>query len=310
MFAVAAGAWPAPELDEQDSRVNVQALAAALVYARTGNTTYRTKARNAIMAMIPTYDLDRDSGLGPARQIAGWVLAADLIELSGNDDLAFRALLKRALTRPIGTHSRWGGSLKICHEDSDNNWGGWCGASRIAAAIYLGDTAELDRARLVFRGFLGDRGAYSGFKGQGDKNGALNDRARSWACDASPTGYVPTNPNCSAAKSGAFPSDISRDNGTFPTIGSSGRQYQSETTAGMVLQAELLYQQDYSAAWDGRLLRVAAFDRANGAWNLGTVQYHWPWLINARLGQDYPTVPAQYGRSLGFTDWLYGGLNG
>ncbi|NJD27350.1 MAG: hypothetical protein FIA92_03535, partial [Chloroflexi bacterium] len=36
LVKVAHADWPAPELDDQDSRVNVMALAAALVYARTG----------------------------------------------------------------------------------------------------------------------------------------------------------------------------------------------------------------------------------------------------------------------------------
>jgi hypothetical protein len=302
---VASEGWGAPDLDNLNSRVNVEALAAGLVFARTGTGSYQSKVRDAIRAMIPTYG-GTGEGLGPARQIAGWVMAADLINLDAFDpavDKSFRALLVRALDSRIGGHSRWGGSLTKCHEDSDNNWGAWCGASRIAADLYLGDAADLARAEAVYRGFLGDRSAWSDFKGQED--GTLSSAARSWACDPSSGAYVPTNPAC-GDKSGAFVSDVSRA-GSYRSVHGA---YQSETTAGMVLQAELLYRNGYPGAWTasrGALARVAAFNHSHGAWNLGSVQHHWPWLINERLGTSYPTRAAGYGRSLGFTDWLYGG---
>lgn len=307
LVRIANSDWSRPELDDQDSKVNVEALAAALVYARTGDGAMRSKARNAIGAMIPTYDLSLDAGLGPARQIAGWVLTADFINLDGSLDDAFRGLLRRALTRPVGTHVRWGGSLRACHEDSDNNWGAWCGASRIAAARYLGDAAELDQAERVHRGFLGDRDAWSAFRGQGASNGVLSTAIRTWSCDASASGYVPTNPEC-GDRSGAFPADAARS-GAYQQLDAA---YQSETTAGIVLGTELLHQAGYTRAWTmrGALARVAWFDYRHGAWNLGSVQYHWPWLINKRLGTNYPTVPAGYGRSLGYTDWLYGSTGG
>ena len=299
--------WTAPELDDQNSKVNVQALAAALVYARTGDGAMRAKARSAIERMIPTYNLSQDAGLGPARQIAGWVLTADFIGLDGGLDGQFRDLLRRALTSRIGTHSRWGGSLQICHEDSDNNWGAWCGASRIAAARYLGDYDELQRAERVHRGFLGDRDAWSRFRGQGASNNVLTAATRTWACDASPADYVPTNPSC-GDRSGAFPADAARS-GAYSRLDAA---YQSETTAGLVLGTELLYQAGYTGEWTNRnaLARVAAFDYAHGAWNLGSVQFHWPWLVNKRLGTGYPTVAAGVGRSLGYTDWLYGSGGG
>jgi hypothetical protein len=304
---VANAGWSAPELDDQDSKTNVQALAAALVYARTGDAAMRAKARSAIERMIPTYNLSEDAGLGPARQITGWVLTADLIGLDGAVDGDFRALLRRALTSRIGTHSRWGGSLRICQEDSDNNWGAWCSASRIAAALYLGDGDELRQAERVYRGFLGDRDAWSQFRGQGTSNGTLSSAIRTWSCDASPEDYVPTNPSC-GDRSGAFPADAARS-GAYSHLDA---MYQSETTAGIVLATELLYQAGFTGAWTNRgvLARVASFDVRHGAWNLGSAQYHWPWVVNRRLGTSYPTVPAGYGRSLGYTDWLYGGGGG
>lgn len=56
------------------------------------------------------------------------------------------------------------GNLIECHERRPNNWGTHCGASRMAVAAYLGDRDELMRAAQVFKGYLGDRAAFAGFK--------------------------------------------------------------------------------------------------------------------------------------------------
>jgi hypothetical protein len=65
-------------------------------------------------------------------------------------------------------------TLVSTHEDRPNNWGTHAGASRVAVAVYLGDSAELERAAQVFKGWLGDRASYAGFN-YGDL---------SWQCDA------------------------------------------------------------------------------------------------------------------------------
>ena len=74
-------------------------------------------------------------------------------------------------------------TLVSTHEDRPNNWGTHAGAARAAIAAYLGDSAQLARTALVFRGYLGDRAAYAGFE-FGDL---------SWQCDpaAGPSGINP-----------------------------------------------------------------------------------------------------------------------
>ncbi len=90
--------------------------------------------------------------------------------------------------------------------------------------------------------------------------------------------------------------------------------YTHETLAGYILQAELLYRNGFDDIYEVRsqaLRRMAdLISRSEAAggpgWNQGRVQYHIPWLLNRRYGTNYPTVAARYGRSFGFTDWLYG----
>jgi hypothetical protein len=313
LVQTAAAPWPPPDFNDQNNQADTLALAAALVYARTGNSAMRAKARDAIMAVVPTFDQDHlGPGLGPLRQTAGWVLAADFVDLEGSDDVVFRRFLERVLADPTGSHSRWH-HVVATHDDAPNNWGAWAGAARIAAGLYLG----LDQASAAntVRGFLGDRSYWAEFNGQKD---SLSTVVTSWACDPSPGGFTPVNGPCTRSGinvDGAVPADISRDGVALKSPPSpTGIMYMHETLAGYVLQAELLFRNGYPHIYDFRsqaIRRMAEFisrsEEAGGpGWNPGRVQYHVPWLLNRRYGTDYPTVPAEYGRSLGFTDWLYG----
>ena len=313
VVATAQSAWPEPNFRDQDNKTGTLALAAALVYARTGDAGMRTKARDAIMAVIPTFDPSSPGeGLGPLRQTAGWVLAADFAHLEGEDEARFRAFLDRVLTERTGSHSRWN-SVDGTHDDSSNNWGAWAGAARIAARLYLDES--VDDAVATFRGFLGDRDSWSEFLGQTEP---IAPAVEDWACDASLARFQPVNGSCRREGidlDGAIPADISRGSEAlhWPPA-PNGIMYTHETIAGYMLQAELLYRNGYPEIWrtENEALRrmadvISRSEAAGGPpWNPGPVQYHIPWLLNARYGTNYPTVPAEYGRTFGFTDWLYG----
>ena len=310
---IAGERWPRPNFNDQDNQTDTLALAAALVYARTGDTAMRAKARDAILAVIPTFNRSRlNPGLGPVRQTAGWVLAADFIELEGSDANAFRAFLRRVLSDPTGTHARWH-HIVAAHNDSPNNWGAWAGAARIAATLYLG--RDVGDAANTFRGFLGNREAWSRFFGQTEP---LPATALAWACHPSPERFTPVNGSCrrdGINLDGAVPLDLSRGSHNLHWPPSrTGIMYTLETLAGYSLQAELLFQNGHPDAWEvqdealRRMADVVQRSEADGGpgWNPGRVQFHVPWLLNHAYGTDYPTVPAEYGRSLGYTDWLYG----
>jgi hypothetical protein len=108
------------------------------------------------MAAIGTEVGGRTLALG--RNLIGYVLAADLVGLPATEDARFRTWLQTCLTETLD-----GKTLKSCHEERPNNWGTHAGASRVAAALYLGDTAQVERCAQVFKGWLGDRASYAGF---------------------------------------------------------------------------------------------------------------------------------------------------
>ncbi len=156
---------------------NIQVLAKALVYARIGIESYRQEVISAVMAAMGTEGGD---ALATFRALGTYVIAADLVGLPPDKDQVFRAWLRQLLDFDHKVGSK---SLVECHEGRPNNWGTHCGASRAAIAVYLGDTAGLDRTAQVFKGYLGDRSSYAGFR---------YGKELSWQCDASqPVGINP-----------------------------------------------------------------------------------------------------------------------
>ncbi|OGC49782.1 hypothetical protein A2716_00255 [candidate division WWE3 bacterium RIFCSPHIGHO2_01_FULL_40_23] len=306
---IADGDLGTPDLKNQDNKHDVKTLAVALVYARIGNTPtmdYRTKARNAIMSVMGTEQVGAyNSILSLGRQLGAYVLAADFINLDGADDETFRAWLKDIRTKELGGHGRWI-VLTQTHGDSNNNWGSFAGASRIAASMYLNDTTDVEAASKVFRGFTGDRNAYASFR-------TISSTEATWACSQSTTLYTPINPPCYLSGinvDGAIVGDIYRDSTPLqwpPT--STGISYTLESLQGLVLQAELLSRAGYDS-WnysDKALKRAADLVSRDGRWNYSSVSYHVPWILNKRYGLNIPTrSPASYGRVFGYTDWLYG----
>jgi hypothetical protein len=314
--ATADADWGAPDLCDQDVKHGALALAGALVYARTGTAAYAAKTHAAIMAAIGT-ERSTCSILSIGRQLGGYVLAADFIKLAGADGDTFRSWLAAMRTRSFTDHPRWQ-TLVGTNADAPNNWGAFAGASRIAASLYLGDSADVAQAAEVLRGFLGDRSAWTGFRGQGDTNDILTDTVRAWACDASADGFVPVNPACSHSGidlDGAIVNDVSRDGlGLTWPVGPTGIGYTLESLQGLVLQAELLYRNGYPGVWgwsNNAIERAARLVSRNGAaggttWNTSSVNQYVPWLLNYRLGLRLPALPGGYGRIFGYTDWLYG----
>ena len=289
------------DLTDQDDKHGVKTLAVALVYARTGDTSYRDKAHEAITSAIGTERVGADNSiLALGRQLGSYVLAANLIGLSGPDDQRFRTWLSAIRTRELGGHGSWT-QLIGTHKDSSNNWGAFAGASRIAADLYLGDLSDLAQASRVLRGFLGDRRAWSSFEPVGE--------SASWACH--PDTYTPINPPCTLSGidvDGAIVADISRSGPLSWPVGSDGILYTNEALQGLVVQAELIRAAGGDPwSWsDQALLRAANMLTRAGGWNPAPIDTHLPWIFNARYDLHLPTEAAGYGRLFGYTDWLFG----
>jgi hypothetical protein len=286
-----------PNLSNMDDLANVCIMATALVFARTNQPVYRDKVVTALRSIVNsgTY-----SGfcLSLGRELAAYVIAAELIALPTYDpslDQQFRAKLRELRT----TFTSDGfGSLIKCQEIRPNNWGTMAAATRVAIAIYLGDQADLDRAALVFRGYLGDRTAYASFT-----YGEL-----SWQADPSkPVGVNPKGATKSGRNIDGVMPDDQRRCGSFswpPCV----TGYAWEVLQGSFATAWMLHRQGYPAfEWSDRaLLRAVTWlYQVNNNPAIGDDNWQ-PSLINHVYGTTYATTsPSRPGKNVGWTDWTH-----
>jgi hypothetical protein len=288
-----------PNISDQNDDTDVNVLAKALVFARTGQTQYRSEVIAAITAAMGT---ESGSGiLAVGRNLQAYVIAADLIDLQSANptvDIIFRQWL--ATIRNVVFNGA-GPSLSIisCHESRPNNFGTHCGASRIAIALYLGDTADLQDAANVFKGWLGDRNAYAGFS-YGDLD---------WQCNpAAPVGINP--PGCTKnghSIDGVLADDQRRSGGfTWPPP---QENYVWEALQGAIVQAELLTRAGYPAwQWQSQaLLRATTWLHQEANYQATGDDTWQPWFFNYVYGSNFPApLPSNSGKGMGWTDWTHG----
>ncbi len=290
--------WGRALLSDGNSRHDVLTLAGALVYARTGDEAFRTKVITALRAIVGTEadPAGAASGQSPilalGRNLVSYVIAADLV---GYTDRTWQTWLSGVRTRSLAVSPPR--SLAECHALRPNNWGTHCGASRIAADLYLGDAGDLARAIQVFRGWLGDRSAYAGFS-WGDT---------SWQGD--PRAPVGINPRGATIQgydvNGVLPDD-QRRSGSF-TWPPPKENYVWEALGPAYVQAELLSRAGYPAyGWSDQALARAANWLYNVALFPAVSDDRWlPWLVNAAYGTSYPTSAGAIGKGMAWTDWTH-----
>ena len=290
----ALGSWGSANLKDLNSQHDVLTLAGALYYARTGDTTIRTKTANAIMSAIGTEVGGR--ALEPSRNIVSYVIAADLIDLKtydSNKNTQFRTFISALRTEVLD-----GRTIKSTHEDRPNNWGTHAGAARVAIDRYLGDTADLALAANIFKGWLGDRNAYNDFE--------FGDLA--WQYN--PSQPVAINPK-GATKDGhnidgVLPDDQRRGCGfTWPAC---KEGYTWEALQGATVQAQLLSRAGYDVwNWSDK----AMLRSVNWLYNVNSFPPEGddtfiPWIINKAYNTSFRTVtPVSIGKNMSWTDYTH-----
>lgn len=287
-----------PDLSDQDQMNNVLVLAKALVFARSGEERFRTEVRAQCLAAIGTERGGRTLALG--REVAAYVIAADLVKLEPDEDARFRDYLKQCLDEKLEKKT-----LRSTHEQRPNNWGTHAGASRVAIAAYLDDRIELERAALVFRGWLGEREAYADFEYGDDM---------SWHADLMrPLGINPRGAMRDGHLiDGIIPDDMRRGGSfQFPPKHTG---YPWGALEGAIVIAEILHRRGYDSwNWgDKALLRaVQALHELHKAypeegWWANGDDVWMPWVINRACDSSFPTeTPARPGKNMAWTDWTH-----
>jgi len=298
----AANRSASPDLKNQNDKSDSYSFAKGLVYARTGDARYADQVVTALKQVVATKSGAWD-GLAVCRGFSAYAIAGDLIDLSRYAppfDAQWRNFLREVRTFVVEGGR---GSIVSIHEKRPNNWGTHAGASRIAIDLYLGDMTDLARAIDIFKGYLGDRSAYAGFR-----YGEL-----SWQADE--TKPVGINPRGSTKNGhdidGVLPDD-QRRSGKF-TWPPKKENYVYEALQGVIVMLNLLERQGYPAKeWSDRAI-LRAYEWLHKPHFEGGSNYPakgddrcGPWVINWFYGTSFPTsTPCNHFKSIGWTDWTH-----
>ena len=310
------GSWGAADLKNQENKHDIYTLAGALVFARTGDPALRSKVRDAIIAakrsLDETSEWQTTNGvLAAGRQLGTYVISADLIDLKNYDfvaDTEFRIWLTAIRTTNIGIHGRWKAITYTC-ENAAGNWNTFACASRIAASIYLGDMADVDRASAIIRAFFGERAYYpANAPGRYSYFQHTAGYQASWACaDTTWTGINPTCTKSGINIDGVLVEDASRGGGCCVLQGD-GIMYSWEALQGLFVSTELLYRTGRYGnpyGWSNQALKRALDFMQRSGWGISNAAKYVPWIANARYGTSYATAANTTGRIMSWGDWLY-----
>lgn len=279
----------------QDSPDSTNVVAAAYVYARTGDTAARDSVLKAV-SDICTKNLEAGSrALALGRELLGYIIAFDTAGL-GTLDPDLEAKWRTKLAYLLTYKTSQAGSLIDCSLDRPNNWGGHSRASWLAGALYLGDKAGADRAVATLRGWMGDWDAYHGF--------TYGDLA--WQVDkAKPVGVLPAGATIQGYNvDGGQPEELRRVTFKIPP---SNVVYTWEGLQGPIAAAEMAYRAGYTDIWeccDKALLRAVEFNYWQGWAAEGDDRWLIP-IINRAYGTDIEVTGGGGGKNMAWTLWTH-----
>jgi hypothetical protein len=304
LLSVADASAGTPSLSDQNSGWSCRLYGKALAYARTKDQKYLTSVLAGIRAVAEGNLESGSRALALGRELLSVVLAADVAGLAEADpalDAKFRIKLAKLLTYKTSQ----AGSLIDCSLDRPNNWGAHSIASWIAGALYLGDTAGVDKAAKVLKGWLGDRSSYAGF--------TYNQPGwDAWQSDPkNPVGVLGVNAEINGHNlSGAQPEELRRG-GSFqwPPPKNDAYMYSYESMQGRLAAACMLSRlPEYADVldWcDKGILRAFQFlDRLG--WGFEGDDRCQAFLVNKLYGTKFTATGASaFGKNYGFTAWTH-----
>jgi hypothetical protein len=313
--AKADGTWGTVRLSDQNLLTQSYVLAGALVYARTGNVTYKNKVIAAIKQVPGTEVGTTTQLLALARTLYGYVVSADMVGMDYNtvcnNGETWLHFLKRIRTTVIPGNSRWP-TLEFTSGNTSSNWGAHALASHLAVSYALNDTAAIQRDINIFKRFLGDLSSPAApFQPTSSYN--YHSDGATW--DMSPTLLRGINPDSATDKrAGALIEDALRltsggaDSVACCTVQPAAVGYQEETLDGILSTAQLLraHGVDLTTFQTSAMKRAFAFYITHGGPSSYSVSRYLPYAINYLYGTNYPTQTEDRPyRHMGYGSWLF-----
>lgn len=287
------------------------AVAGGLVYARTGDTAMRNKVNAALDTVQASNPADWWHAAAN-RKMIGWVQAAELVgrpvRTSGGALTAWGQFIQAQTTVTHGGPSRSGVMTRAAY-GWDNNHGAAARQSLAAIQAVLGDTAGLAKSCRHMEAFLAGKSrdgsvTFVASTSPGSNQMGWSDEAASWYVSGNLAGIGPVG---NGLRSGAVASDTWRDGGTYPTIGSAGRDHyiagnlMREGAASGILNANGC--QGIWQVGDSALLRgeewIVANNITNASPHNGTLG-----LFNDAYGRNFGTATSRAESYAGQSHWL------
>lgn len=310
--------WGTVCLSDQNSTVQTQVLAAALVYARTGDTTYQTKVINAIK-QAPGTELNNACSssnqlLNLARTLYGYVVAADLVQMPQsticNNGETWLTFLQRIRTTTIPPNSRWP-TLEVTSADTSGNWGAYALSSHLAVSYALNDSTAITRDENIFKRYLGDTSSPAAAFNP-TASYVYNSNGTTW--DSTPTLQRGINPADGTKAPNAEIEDALRltsggsDSVPCCTVQPDGVSYQEENFDGAFSTMQLLkaHGLDLTSFQNSAMKRAFDFYMSNGGPSSFSIRRYEPYVANYWYGSAYSTASGDsISRHLGYGGWLY-----
>ena len=299
------GTNPPPNLSDQNSGNNVITLAKAIVGVREQNGLLVSQCLDTLTKLANGSYEKGARALAMGRELPAYIIVADLLKLWQLDPQTNETFKKKILYILMEAPTSSGPhTLHESHLDRPNNWGTHATAAEIAVRMYLGDATNLDKAAQVFKGWLGDRKAYSGFK-YGDLW---------WQADpANPVGINPLGATIQTHNvDGAQPEELRRQGSGFmwpPPSGGDAEMYAYEALQGAIVSAWMLYRAGYLSIWDWSdkaLLRAYQWLDQVAGWKPEGDDRWQPPLVNLAYKTNYPVDPnATPGKNKGWTAFTH-----
>jgi hypothetical protein len=321
MKSIADGTVGTANMSDQNSTHPVRTMAVALVAVRTGDSTYLNKAVTELVEAIGTENnLDPDCashefgarGLAVARNLIGYAVAADVIDLRkggydpGGNGTKFQEWIVHMLNRRNCDNNgerAFTETLAEIHDQTTSNGNALAGGARIAAAAYLKNKTEVDKAWITYRRYVGDASVGPNWK--------PNSYSGNWKSSDYPSyvginkkGAMCSNTSSSYPADGVIPNDQGRG-GNCPTSSGTAPGYTAypwEGLQGIYAQAVILHRLGYKDPYGNDPWRTQ--DSAL----LRAVQYQW-YLQSKFGGSWYDSSRAAWVKHLAYKYYNYKPLN-
>jgi hypothetical protein len=313
--AKADGAWGSVQLYDQNLLTQSYVLAGALVYARTGDATYRDKVVAAIKQVPGTETGGTTQLLALARTLYGYVVSAEMVGMDYNtvcnNGETWLQFLQRIRTTVIPGNSRWV-TLEGTSADTCSNWGNYALGSHLAVSYALNDTGAIQRDVGIFKRVLGDISSpASPFHATAGYS--YNSNGATW--DMTPTLLRGINPSSTTDnRDGAIIEDALRGSKSPSNpccmVDSAAVSYQEESLDGILSTAQLLraHDVDLTTFENSAMKRAFAFYIGHGGPSTFSVSRYLPYAINYLYGTTYPTQTEDRPyRHMGYGSWLFTG---